>query len=217
MKKYPETWMISISGNKTSYENRKRVLSTWKEKNIDVHHWEATTPDDFHMRKYEDLLDRLLIKMPTSDKVQWREFTDTEKAVWASHWSLWKYSLESNSSVLVIEHDTELMEEIDPNLIKNNKMVCMCSKYEKHSDNKIKRILKIQAAGAYYITPEASKTLLEKLPKNINLNVDAHIHEICAHIGWFEPKLCRTVDYYTDKTGKNLTTTIEHPSKYKEF
>lgn len=216
MKSYkPETWMISISGNKRSYLAREKVISSWTSRGIEVHHWEATTPDDLYSDEYSDLLDRLLIKQPTSNKVKWRSFSETEKCVWISHWLLWKYVKETNSPILIIEQDVELLKNLEEHLFTKQKMLCMSSKYEQRKDKKLVKVLKIQAAGAYHITPFAANVLLDRLPDAIDLNVDNHIYRVCQNIGWFKPDLCRSIDII-DESG-NTSTTISHPKIKKDF
>ena len=65
--------------------------------------WEATTPETLP----EGPLNFGILK-PTVDRPFGKEFTDTEKACWYSHFLLWQHIVDKNEPAYIFEHDVVL-------------------------------------------------------------------------------------------------------------
>jgi len=81
----------------------EKITPVWKQLQINLQRFDAHTPGTmpdtltFHRNeanKYKHL--------PSQSK----EFTETEKACWYSHYALWKRCIELDRPIVVIEHDT---------------------------------------------------------------------------------------------------------------
>lgn len=194
----PEVWMISITDNPISQHYKNICAPTWTKFGFNVNHFEAKTPKDFN----EDcnfLRFGLKYKFSKGAEV---EFTDTEKAVWYSHYFMWKKCWEENIPIIVIEHDTILLNKINQVVYKYD-MVCMSHSRDVMPSGHV--IKKTHAGSAYYITPSAAKSLLSvDEHENIFSNSDAWIHHNCNKYGKWCKNICTT---YLDDT---IGSTIEH-------
>ena len=183
--------MIAISDNPISMYYRKEVLPSWVNHGFKVNHFEAVTP--------RNMPDFLLF-----DKKRGKvSFTETEKAVWYSHYSTWKKCWDTQTPMIVVEHDIKLLHTLE-NEIFDSPIACLCHDFRTKGNDTVKKQLKL-AGGAYYITPKIAKILMRiRHNKRINSNSDAWIHKICDENGkWYKHK-CR--QFKNPKVG----VTIEH-------
>jgi len=67
--------------------------------------YEAVTPEGLHIQQGLDFAYKL------SKGSYGVEFSPTEKAVWYSHFNLWKACIKMNKPIVVIEHDMKLRKE----------------------------------------------------------------------------------------------------------
>ena len=117
----------------------------------------------------ETIKDRCPIKL-NFDKIRGgkkaRDFTPTEKAVWYSHYYLWRRIRRLKRNAIIIEHDNMLLEEI-PNSITQYDLRAFCRHNYKPC---------LMAGSAYYITPKGADTLINDPGlRNIIQNVDGHL------------------------------------------
>ena len=100
----PEVWMIAITDNPVSIYFKNEVMPSWGE--YVVNHFEAKTPKnlsvdcDFLNLTFKQKKDLII------------EFSDTEKAVWYSHYFLWKHCWDTQTPIIIVEHDVKLLEDL---------------------------------------------------------------------------------------------------------
>jgi GR25 family glycosyltransferase involved in LPS biosynthesis len=174
--KKPDVWMIAISGNSISMHYRNLVVDSWRNFGHTVNHFEAVTPEDLKLEQYQLLPIKKKHSNRTNKSV---EFTETEIAVWYSHYYTWKLCFEMDEPIIVAEHDIQLLKEIDSEVYNYN-IACLAHVLRK---NKIVQL----GGGSYYITPKGAKELLRiRHDKAIIKNSDAWIHNRCDKMGkWF--------------------------------
>ena len=172
----PEVWMIAITDNPISIYFKNEVMPSWGE--YVVNHFEAKTPKDLSVDC--DFLN-LTFKQKKDLII---EFSSTEKAVWYSHYFLWKHCWDTQTPIIIVEHDVKLLEDIEDEVFGYD-MVCLCHDTRDNSDRKPKL-----AGGAYYIKPPAARKLMEvRHNKKIITNSDAWIHVVCDRLGkWYSHK-----------------------------
>lgn len=183
--------MISISGNPISMYYRNYVMDSWTSKGYIVNHFEAVTPDDLSNYNF------LKIKRKHSNRTKTTvDFTETEIAVWYSHFSTWKLCYDMNKPIIVIEHDIKLLKDIDEEVY-NYPIACLAHVVRKGVQVKL-------GGGAYYITPKGAHELMKiKNHKEIVKNSDAWIHNRCDVLGkWFIEHSTQIKD---DKIGVTVT------------
>lgn len=183
----PEVWMISITGNPISEYYKKYVTPSWS--GYKINHFEAVTPETtLNNFKYLNFGKK-------RDKI---DFTETEKACWYSHVECWVIA--RTRPIIVVEHDVLLQEPI-PKEVFSSAMCCM-------SNSNMKTKQK-HAGGAYYLTPEVAKHMVNhvKCERNITYNSDAIIHRKCDEFGVWNQHLCHQ---YQDR---EIGFTVEHNKK----
>ena len=189
----PEVHMITISGNSISEHYRDLVKPSWEERNWTVRHFEAYVPEDCVGA----------IDLPLGDKRRGGKllgFTDTEVAVWYSHYYAWMLCRQLNIPIIVAEHDILLERDIDPDVF-NHPIACLSHVTRRNGDH-----AKL-AGGAYYITPEGAKRLCsikDHRKGSVDYNSDAWIHKQCDKYGkWFMMTTIQVQD-------KEVGVTVEH-------
>lgn len=118
----------------------------WKDLNVNVQRFDATTPDT--------LPDGPLIFEPINTlkykaRGYRKEFTPTEKAVWYSHYRLWQKCIEMNQRIFVLEHDANPTK---PQYILDDEKFNFIS-------------FDAGAMGAYIIDPRGAQLLMRALKK----------------------------------------------------
>jgi GR25 family glycosyltransferase involved in LPS biosynthesis len=184
----PECWMIAISDNPISMYYKNEVLSSWTDRGFVVNHFEAITPKDLH----EHNLLNLTLKRA---KV---EFTETERAVWYSHYMTWKLCWDIQKPIIVIEHDILLLQDI-PSEAYAKDIACLA--HVKRDNGRRAKL----AGGSYFITPKGARELrCARHMKSIKVNSDSWIHEVCDKYGkWFERCSIQMKD-------EKIGVTVEH-------
>lgn len=163
--------MISISDNPISQYWKSEVIDSWTSFGYSVNHFEAITPKSLHLFENE-----LTFRSARSG----RPFTDTEKAVWCSHYSLWKQAI--HSPIIVIEHDIMLHEPL-PSNFSNEQVDSFAATYVPKAKE-----YRLLPAGAYYITPAGAAQLIKSATSSpIFGNVDAYIHILGLDINKEQP------------------------------
>lgn len=150
-----EITMITIGNSIT-----KVSIPSWQQQGFTVNIFNGIIPSELNNRKEKINFDhkvRIVDKTPTP-------FTDTEKAVWYSHFELWKRCVSDNIPIMIVEEDVVPIRKIPKNWkIDGLKTLCW-------NENKI------SPAGCYIITPKKAETMIENcLNRKITYNVDAYI------------------------------------------
>jgi|TARA_R110000744_G_scaffold98284_2_gene189882 GR25 family glycosyltransferase involved in LPS biosynthesis len=189
----PEVHMITISGNSISEHYRDLVKPSWEDAGWKVRHFEALVPSD--CLSFDAL--------PLGEKQRGKKvvgFTDTEIAVWYSHYYAWMLCRKLNKPIIVAEHDILLEQDIDLDVF-NHDIACLSHVTRKNGDH-----AKL-AGGAYYITPVGATRLCaikDHKRASVNYNSDAWIHRICDKYGkWF---MMTTIQVQDEEIG----VTVEH-------
>ena len=155
-------YVITLKDNPISQYYTNRIKESWFAHGyINLKFVEGITP--------ETIKDRCPIKL-NFDKIRHRHrprhFTPTEKAIWYSHYYLWRRVRRLKRNAIIIEHDNMLLEEI-PNSITQYDLRAFCRHNEKPC---------LMAGSAYYITPKGASTLINDPGlKKIIQNVDGHL------------------------------------------
>ena len=195
----PEVWMIAISGNPISQYYRDIVVPTWEERGFKVNHFEAKTPKDLDID-----CNFLPFTQKHSNKYKvYVDFTETEKAVWYSHFFAWKKCWDEKKDIIVVEHDIKLLKDIDPRFFLTN-ISCFAHDERINEQGSVWARPKL-AGGAYFLKPTAARELMRiRHHKKIIYNSDAWIHRTCDKFGRWSEFTC--VQYKNDDIG----VTIEH-------
>lgn len=192
----PAVGMIYIKGNKISETYRDIVKQSWLNAGYKVWYHEAITPETL-----DQGVKQLNFGKKTSGRRKGQELSPTEKAIWYSHMMMWEIASRKQNPLIVIEHDVMLLQHIDHNLM-NKPIVGLshCGLLSKHPH----KGYRISAGGAYMLTPEMGKKLLDNLPKEVTYNSDGYIHNFIARYGSFRhehstqlylPELGATIDH----------------------
>ena len=189
--KLPHVYQIWIPDNRSSEYYSAYTRNSWKQQGFDLHLFEATTPE--HL---SDLSDLTFNDLKLGGRIV-RPFSETEKAVWYSHYRCWKLCVELDVGIIVCEHD---VRPIMP--LKN-------IEWEQHGiiglshDHPTRKTL---AGGAYYITPKIAQKMIDDIVEAvIAQNSDAYIHSRIARNGAFFKMHCKQIKKYD-----NYPATIEH-------
>jgi GR25 family glycosyltransferase involved in LPS biosynthesis len=155
-------YVITLKDNPISQYYTNRIKESWFELGyINLKFVEGITP--------ATIKDRCPIKLNfdkirRKDKV--REFTPTEKAIWYTHYYLWRRVRRLKRNAIIIEHDNMLLEEI-PDSITKYDLRAFCRHDYKPC---------LMAGSAYYITPKGADRLINDPDlKKIIQNVDGHL------------------------------------------
>ncbi len=155
--KLPDVWMITIPNNKVSNYYYVRCKESWEKRGFNVRKFPAVTPNTLH--RQQNRLE-FNIKVTGSKK---RNFSETEKAVWYSHYNAWRFAADLIEPIIIAEHDAYLTKKI-PMKTFDNDLVSLS-----HS------VGNPYAAGVcYYIKQSVAKKLID-VPV-IDMNSDNWIH-----------------------------------------
>jgi hypothetical protein len=113
-------WMIALLDNPDARMVRQMALESFEDFDIKVNLFNAITPNDnfsfinLTRKNYHPSSGRLIEK-----------FTETEKAVWYSHYFLWEKCIETNRPMVIVEEDCMMMKEL-PKFIGVDKIETFC-------------------------------------------------------------------------------------------
>lgn len=179
--------MIVMSGNPISDYYRKLALPSWLKAGFDVNFFEGVTPETY--KDHFDLLFGNKHSKSTPDGVM---FTVSEKCVWYGHYYLWKKCIDTDTPMIVCEHDIELVMDIQPSIY-TKPMACLA-----HDPPDIHKERRTSlAGGAYYITPDVAKVLIRISEDRIRVNSDGWIWEVCKAHGYFHYDKCSHIKDYS--------------------
>jgi GR25 family glycosyltransferase involved in LPS biosynthesis len=143
----PEIWMISLLNDKRATEFRNEVLLLWEKQGFKVNLFSAITPDMIPMITSQLNFSKKYLKVNKGASVP---FTETEKAVFYSHYMLWRKSYEDNKSLMILEEDA-IPIKIIPKIWNIERI----------------SLLGMPIATGYIITPIKGKALSEDIQKRI--------------------------------------------------
>ena len=190
--------MIRIKGNEVSEKYAEIVGQSWKNAKYDLIYQDATTPENYPEKT------KLEFGLKTSGR-EVREFTETEKAVWHSHYTAWSTASRKSNPMVIIEHDSLLLKPIDHTfkLLEYYDIlgISHCGVLSARPDKQWGRL---SAGSGYILTPKVAKLMVERLPKRITFNSDAYIHNYINQYGAFFPQ--HVTQFYIPSLG----TTIKH-------
>jgi GR25 family glycosyltransferase involved in LPS biosynthesis len=205
----PETWMISITDNPISQYYKEICLPTWQENGYKVNHFEAITPES--MKNITDL--DFFGKLRKNGKVV--PFSETEKAVWYSHYFLWVNCIKLNKPIIVFEHDAFMTSDVKPSQFRGVDFAFMCNKL---TPENYRGLL---PCGAYYISPKMAKCFVELSRRKVSaqkydnvgvyVNVDGFVRRTVEDLGkrkiinYVNFRMCAEQIIHND-----VGTTIEH-------
>ena len=183
----PPVWMIVMSGNPISDYYRKLALPSWLKAGFDVNFFEGVTPET-----YKDHFDLLFGKKHSKSTPDGVMFTVSEKCVWYGHYYLWKKCIDTDTPMIVCEHDIELVMDIQPSIF-TTPMACLA-----HDPPDIRKEKRTSlAGGAYYITPDVAKVLIRINEDRIRINSDGWVWEVCKAHGYFHYDKCSHIKDYS--------------------
>jgi hypothetical protein len=152
-------YTIVVPDNDVSKKYFQVSKQSFEQRGYSVIEWRATTPQT--LGYYPELT---YVPKQSSGSFL-KPFTATEKAVWASHYSLWLHCVELNTPIIVAEHDAVLQGD----LVKYQTPFCA---YGTDPEGKM------WTAVCYYIEPKAALYMAtHACTKDIDLNVDGFIGE----------------------------------------
>ena len=151
--------MIALSGDSKSQYYSRICLDKWAELKYNIEIFEGTTPDT--------LGDELQF---APEKLSGSPFTEIEKAIWYSHFRLWRTVKEPT---YVIEHDTYPFRSLPKferfgffSIFPRNEQAWQGVKET------------ISPGSGYYIDRQTASILIEwALAREMNENVDGHIYQ----------------------------------------
>jgi len=171
----PKFYMIQMSNNPTSVYYRDWVMKSWRKGGHKIHLYEAVTPETISVQKNRLEFGNKLSKGGVIDlkKLVGVEFTETEKAVWYSHFNLWNVCIQINKPIVIIEHDMKLDNRMG--LQTQNFRETNAVGLGRTKSTELKRNVNLPC-GCYYVTPYIASILSKRAKKEpIRINVDGHV------------------------------------------
>lgn len=189
-----------------------KVLPSWERNNYEVELFEAVTPLD--LPKFDELGFQYLTYKDHSFR---RDFTETERAVWYSHYLLWEKCVRNERPMVIIEHDSRLLRHIPVDL-KGPKFLSFVNDtwtvHRKASngdpgDDATRRYL--APGSGYWLTPKVAEAMiLTALNMDINLQVDGFLRR-------FIPVHEKSDVYFIEQINIDGLNTIDHKKNYRKF
>lgn len=187
-----KNYIIGMSDNKISRQYMELTIPEIKRVtlNNEVILWEAVTPETMPSSplQFDKTVPTIATPIP-------REMTPTEKAVWYSHYTLWKHIAQKQYNCWVFEHDVNF-KKIDILIPPENKhfMTARC----------------VGCMECYFITPRAARLLVHYAETEIlRFQVDTFSNYLMV-----SKKDFRDISYSQNlkiSQLEHLGTTIDHP------
>lgn len=199
-----EIWMIGMEEHPVSMMYMRKTLPSWKKRGYDVKIFNAITPKDLYKKH------KLNFGTKLTGKVK-REFTETEKAVWYSHFELWCKCFLKNKPVLIIEHDSKLVKPLPDLKHEGYKVLSYIDR-----DFGEERGNKVMAPGSgYYITPIIAQRLITSavVRDEINQNSDGHI---ATYLNYSRQNSMEDF-YYIEQINIDGLNTIDHKNPDRNY
>jgi len=193
----PAVGMIFLKDNKISETYKNIVKHSWINAGYKVWYHDAITPDTMHLGVKE---------LKFGNKAQGRNkgnpLSPTEQAIWYSHMMMWEIASRKTNPLIVIEHDVMLLKPIEQSVLAQHPILGLshCGLLSKHPH----KGYRISAGGAYMLTPEIAKKMIDGVPELITYNSDGYIHNWIARYGTFRQ------EYSTQLYLPEVGVTIDH-------
>jgi len=211
----PEVYIIAIENNQISQYYLNRTRPSWVNAGFVVNEHSACTPETLG-KDYCGLKLTFDVRRGVTNRLG-ENLTDTEKAVWYSHLSLWNLCRESNTPIIVVEHDVLLTYPMELSYFETCKPIVAfatsgfppAAKYCKCTDCLRIKIHNrpITAGGAYYLTPRIARNLINSaMASPIHHNSDGLIHQEMNTNGQLRGDHYRSYQLISSKHG----ATIDH-------
>lgn len=198
----PLQYIIVIKDNPASEYYYNYVIESWKQENINLLRFDAVEPNTLSSFNHLRFGINKALKYSNLNIV--KHFTETEKCVWYSHYFLWKKAAESNKPILVVEHDTMLVQE--------DTMIVNLQKQFITFDNSF---------GCYIMFPKLAKKIIQLLDHLvITYGPYGFVHEIGKK--YFDITVCSDPEFrkgVIQVMSKKFGSTIDHYSnmEYNDF
>lgn len=162
-------YMISITHDEISQAYKRIAEKSWHDKGYHISHYEAVTP---HTLSHYTSLSFERRKRSKGNNL----FSDTEKAVWYSHYNLWNMCVELDEPICVIEHDSLLVDYL-PDFTGSD--IELFAVHDYRYDHIVRDVAHtVSPCAGYYIQPSAARDMINKARSSmISLNVDWTVHE----------------------------------------
>ena len=170
--KHIEVWMIGILHSEVSRMYMEHTVGSWSDYNLNI--FPAITPRDLF--KYNSLY---FFKTSSS-----RNFTKTEKAVWYSHYLLWKKSWTEKKPLIIIEHDSILRKDIGE--VSRTKLLSFLRDRKPVKNDPIDNGNILSPGSGYVVFPDDIIQLINYSElQPIDSNVDGYVRNyIQSKYGW---------------------------------
>ena len=155
-------WRIAIG------DSLPECKQTWIDQGFNVNHYEAITPDTMpNFLKFGQKNMRMYTKKTAA-------FTQVEKAIFYSHFMLWRMCFKSQKPIVVIEHDTQLVNQFPTTWdVRRIKYFCVGHRALKRDGG---YDTKYSPAAGYVLTPQGAEALIAYTKRStIIYNVDHYI------------------------------------------
>ena len=209
-------FVIVIRDNEASEYYYDYIESSWTDHGFKLTRFDAITPKDLPH------LSDLQFHHHTSQKYQSvnynKPFSDTEKAVWYSHYTLWNKCVELGTPIIVVEHDVLLLN----------------AHHMEIYDDGFDFITFDNSFGCYYITPKLAALLISNAKRGVHTGpygfteMTARTHNI-PHIDSEDPlfrkcaiqvlsrKYGLTNDRYSDEDMEIISKALKHDQQRIEL
>jgi hypothetical protein len=193
----PAVGMIHLPGDPISETYKNLVVNSWINDGFKVYFYPGTTPTDL-----ETINEPLNFGLKSQGRNKGKPLTDTEKAIWYSHRTMWEMASKKANPLIVIEHDALLLQHLDFSSIERYPIVgiCHCGLLSKHSE----RGYRVSAGGAYILTSRLARKMISNIPEEITINSDAYLHNYITRYGVFNHH------YATQLYLPDVGSTIQH-------
>lgn len=205
--------MISISDNQLSQQLREVCQASWEHDGWEVNHFEAITPDT---------MDRCPIELAfglknESKRIKYNApFSETEKAIWASHVSLWYMCWQQRKPYVILEHDCKLITQF-PRAWDLHALKYFCKAGQLDRTSKMlgktdPRQIKYTPAAGYIILPDHADLMLhEVVTSDMYLAVDGMINQYRdAHSQLWARQYATQYVIWDDNSPIGIKSTIDH-------
>lgn len=158
-----EHYVITIESNEKSVKAADRCIKSGHQYGLKISKWAATTPKNTNI--VEAMTDNKINDRLFNDSLYSRE--DNARAAFLSHFSLWKYCVETRQEITVFEHDAVIVAPI-PNMMYNGFISLGKPSYGFYKTppilgvNKLTSKQYLPGAHAYRLKPKAAQLLIDE-------------------------------------------------------
>ena len=192
-----DIYMIVMNEHPVSQMYYRITIPSWEKYGYKIKKFNAITPKDLYLKTTLNF-----------NRGGDRNFTQTEKAVWYSHFDLWCKCLNSKKPMLILEHDSKLVKPL-PDLSKEgHKFLSFINR------DFGKKGIYLAPGSGYYITPTISQRLISNaVSKPIKGNSDGHLGNLLNVI---KQEKAKDFDYIEQINIDGLNT-IDHKNPNRNY